>query len=131
MVRQNFGRNQTGQEDAVPATASARAYAVSLERIERSRGATQEDARRSIARRLRVGFGTFNNIVRDRVKRIDERIRDRLHVLLVHELEAEIARLSHDLETVRRSGGALGSDEVREIETHLAAVRQLMGSRKA
>jgi hypothetical protein len=105
---------------------SARDHARSLERIERAKGSTVEVARRRTARRLRVGSGTFENIIRGRVKRVDAWLRDRLQALLVQELEAEIARLEHELQMVRQSGSHLASDQVREIETHLAAARSLI-----
>lgn len=111
-----------------PATAidGARQFAVSLEKLERSKGSTVIEARRRIAGRARVGLGTFENIVRDRVKRIDERIRERLYALLVREIEAEITRLQHELAMVRQSGGQLGSEHVRQIEAHLAAAKSLL-----
>lgn len=104
-------------------------HAKSLERLERARGATVETARTRIARRLRVGIGQFEHVVRGRVKRIDAVIRDRLQALLVREIESEISRLQHELELVRQSGGSLASDQVREIEAHLSAARSLLSSK--
>jgi hypothetical protein len=129
MITTKIVRNLHQEGDAVATTTAndARVYAQSLIRLERSRGSKEEPARRDIARRLRVGVGTFSNIVKDRVKRVDSRIRDRIHALLIRELESEIKRLTHELEIVRRSGVSLGSDQVREIEAHLAAVRSLIG----
>ena len=44
----------------------------------------------------------------------------------VARLEAEIARLSHELEMARQSGAHPASLVVGEIETHLARARELM-----
>lgn len=108
------------------AAVSARTIALSLERLRRGRGATVETARRSIARDIRTGFGTVNNIIRNRVKRVDETIRDRLQARLVRELELEIARLTHELEMVCRGDRPLAEDQMREIEAHIAAAKSLL-----
>lgn len=128
MSRQYFGRFVQEEAEPMPTAeaVSARTIALSLERLKRGRGQSVEDARRSIARDIRTGFGTVNNILRDRVKRVDETIRDRLQARLVRELESEIKRLTHELEVVRRGDQPLGQDQVREIETHIAAARSLL-----
>ncbi len=126
----NLRRNLPTPEDrsVIPASATggARQFAETLERIETSRGSTVNQARRRIANKVRVGIGTFENIVRDRVKRVDERIRERLYALLVRELESEIGRLTHELEMVRQCGDDIGAEHVRQIETHLAAAKNLL-----
>jgi hypothetical protein len=131
MVVQNFQPKHPALEASVvsPQSASAigvRHIAASLERIERSKGSTVEQARRRIASKVRIGVGSVENIIRDRVKRVDEKIRDRLFALFVREIEAEIARLTHDLEMVRTSGVGLSSQHVGEIEAHLSAVKSLL-----
>lgn len=102
---------------------NAIALAQSLERRERSRVDSVPAARRSLADKLRVGVGTFENIVRGRVKTVDAAIRDRLQALLVRELEGEIVRLTHELEIARQGGARLDSEQICEVETHLAAAR--------
>jgi hypothetical protein len=105
--------------------------AQNLERRERARGLTLPDARMRLADKLRIGVGTFENIVRNRVKRVDENIRDRLQALLVRELETEIARLSHELEIARQGGSHIAIEQVGEIETHLTAARSLLNGEDA
>lgn len=100
--------------------------AQSLVRRERARGQTADEARAWLARKLSVGMGTARNLVRGRVKRVDETIRDRLRALLMRELEAEIARLTHELETLRRSGHHLASEHISEVEAHLGAARAIL-----
>jgi hypothetical protein len=102
------------------------AFARDLERRERARVSSLAIARQNVARRLRVGVGTFENLVRDRVKRIDATIRDRLQELLVSELEQEISRLTHELEMARQSGAHPASQHVGEIETYLEKARALL-----
>lgn len=115
----------TSQPDVDPMS-SAVTFARALEKRERPRVSNLQDARRNVARRLRIGTGTFENLVRGRVKRIDATIRDRLQALLVREIEQEISRLTHELEMARQCGAHLASQQVGEIETHLAKARAIL-----
>lgn len=100
--------------------------AQNLERRERLRGVSVSVARETLARKLQVGVGTVERLVRGRVKRIDETIRGRLQALLVRELQAEILRLTHELEIARQSGCHLAGEQVGEIETHLAKAAAIL-----
>lgn len=106
---------------------SAFVFAQALERKERTRVTSVKLARQAIADRLRIGVGTFENLVRGRVKSVDAAIRDRLQALLCRELEAEIARLSHDLQIARQGGAPPTSAEVAEAESLLAKAQILVG----
>lgn len=97
-----------------------------LERRERQRVSSLAQARQRLANKLRIGRGTFENLVRGRVKRIDAVIRDRLHSLLARELEAEIARLTHELDTLRQAGARPDSEHFSEVETYLLRARSLL-----
>jgi len=109
-----------------PKMTCAISLAQTLERKERARGLSVPEARRALARKIKVGVGTIENLVRGRVKRADAAIRDRLEAWMVRELESEILRLTHDLEMARRSGFHLASVEVGEIEAHLAQASALL-----
>jgi hypothetical protein len=99
-----------------------------LERRER-RFLSAPAARRSLARKLRLGIGTLENLVRGRVKRVDAAIRDRLQALLVRELESELTRLTHELEMARQGGVHPASQHISAIEAHLEQARALMQGR--
>jgi len=105
---------------------SAVTWARSLERTERNRLGSVPQARRALARKLRVSVGTVENLIRDRVKRVDAAIRDRLQALVIRELEQEIARLQHELEMARQGGDHPASQHIGAIETHLAQAKALM-----
>lgn len=104
----------------------ARDLAVQLERRERARAGNLDVARTVLARRLGISPSTWRNLALGRLKRLDAWVRDRLQALVVRELEAEIARLTHDLEIARQGGDHLASQHVCEIETHLAAARAIL-----
>lgn len=121
----NIRSLRTHSQDTDQVTASI-AIAQSLEQRERSRVSTVRLARIRVAERLRVGVGTFENLVRGRIKRIDATIRDRLQALLVRELEGEIMRLTHELEIARQCGAHPDSQQMREVETYLAKARHIL-----
>jgi len=104
----------------------ARTLARDLERRERSRAGSVDAARTALARRAGVSPSTWRNLALGRHKRLDAFVRDRLQAMLVRELEAEIARLTHELEIARQGGDHLASQHVREIEAHLAAARTIL-----
>jgi hypothetical protein len=123
IVRQILRTLRTSLQDAcmsVVATAQA------LERRERARAPTLKLARQRLASRLRIGVGTFENLVRGRVKKIDHEIKRRLDDLLVRELEAEIMRLQHELEMARQGGDHPGSEHVLQVERLLSQARALL-----
>jgi hypothetical protein len=105
---------------------TATAIAQSLVRRERARGSSAEMARAWLAGKLKVGMGTTRNLVRGRVKRVDDTIRERLRALLMRELEAEIARLQHELESLKRSGAHLASQQISEVEAHIQAAKAIL-----
>lgn len=109
-----------------PRMSTAIAIAQSLVRRERQRGMSAEASRAWLANKLSVGVGTASNLIRGRIKRVDETIRDRLRALLMRELEAEIQRLSHELEILRCGGHHLASDEISEVETHIARAKAIL-----
>jgi hypothetical protein len=102
------------------------AIAHRLEVIERQRAPTLGIARRRLADKLRIGLGSLENIVRQRVKRIDAEVKRRLDELLVRELNAEIFRLQNELEMARQSGEHPINGHVTEVETLLMRARALL-----
>jgi len=105
----------------------ARDWTRRLERAEASRtGLPIEDARKRVARRLGVLPGTLENIGKGRIKGIRNWVAQKIRQAVIREIEAEIARLQHELEMARRCGTRLDSELVGEIETHLAAVSALL-----
>lgn len=120
---QHYGKSIMG---SVTTIEQARELAIALERRERGRSATLDVARASLARRIGISPVTWRNLALGRLKRIDAWMRDRLQALLIRELEAEIARLTHELEVARQCGDHLASQHVAEIETCLTRARSIL-----
>lgn len=97
-----------------------------LERREADRMGSLEFARTAIARESGMTLSSWRNLVRGRLKRIDAWMRDRLQSLVVRELEQEIRRLSHALETAKRCGARLDSAEISQAESHLEAAKAIL-----
>jgi hypothetical protein len=98
-----------------------------LERREMQRGHKLPDARRRIASRVGAVPGTLINLARGRLKKFDAGLRERIRAALIREIEQEIGRLSHELETLTRAGSHPASAEVCEAQRHLAAAKRLIG----
>jgi hypothetical protein len=106
---------------------TARTLAARLESHERLRnGGSKSQARARLAGKMRVLPGTLYNLARNRLKRLDTELRDRLTAFAIRDLQHEIERLSHELEMARQMGAHPMSRRVGEIETHLAKARALM-----
>lgn len=105
----------------------ARDLARRLEKREWHRsGEEMPIVRAKLARSIGVAPTTWRNLALGRLKRLDAWMRDRLQGLLIRELEAEILRLSHDLDVARQSGARVGGEQVIEIETMLARCKALL-----
>lgn len=65
-------------------------------------------------------------LIRDKYSRVDGEIGRRLDALLIRELEAEFARLSHEYAMAIQCGSHPASEHVGEIEAHMAKIRELM-----
>lgn len=105
-----------------------RKWARDLEDAEASRlGMPLSEARPIIASKFGIPAGTLENMRRNRIKGLRGWIRDRVQALVIREIEAEIQRLTHELEVALRCSAKPGDDEVIAARTALAQARQLIG----
>lgn len=88
-------------------------------------GGTRVEARKRLARRIGIMPGTLYNLAYERLKRLDERVRDRIAAYVVADLNDEIERLSRDLETARTLGSAQDPKLVRQIAEVLKRAQAL------
>jgi hypothetical protein len=109
------------------AVALARNAAQALVDTEERRTRSRMLAYSSVAGRIGRSATWMRSLLAGGVSRVDGEIKRRLDALLIREIEAEIARLTHELEMARRRGDHPASLHVGEIETHLAKVRALIG----
>lgn len=86
-------------------------------------GVPLAQARTIVARRLNLLPGTLENLRRNRVKDVRQRVADRLHAAYLRELEREHAALEHELQCLRATGRRPDSSEMAEIAADLAKVR--------
>jgi capsule polysaccharide export protein KpsE/RkpR len=104
----------------------ARILADSIERREQFRhGGNRAEARIRVARKLGMSTGTLYNLARDRLKRLDAELRNRLATYAIADLENEIASLSTDLATARRLGLPESPSLVGKVSAVLAEAQAL------
>lgn len=114
------------KNDTGVAMGTAAAAASSLVGREEVRSRSRMIAYRAVGAKIGMSATWVRKLVAGGVKAINADVKKRIDDLLVRELEAEIARLTHELEMARQSGAHPASLMVGEIETHLAAARKLM-----
>lgn len=84
--------------------------------------------RKALARDLGCAPGTLENLQRDRLKEVKKNwLQRKLEAFLVREIEGEIRRLTHELETYRLAGGDLGSSpQMARLVGAVEAARKLI-----
>lgn len=127
-IIQLFGTKQPQERALSTATLDDfKRLAEACEKREQLRsGGSREDARQRLARRIGVLPGTLYTLARDRLKRLDANLRDRLTAYAISDLQSEMERLAHDLAMARQMGAHQDSPMVADIEKHLAAARALI-----
>lgn len=115
---------------AVFDVADARDYARKLEKREAEKlGLPREQARASVARKLRMSPGTLENVSRGRLKD-PFRLRgivDRLRQAVAVELNEEITRLTHERDKLLAIGAPPGSPEIIEATHRLREAKAYLG----
>jgi hypothetical protein len=87
-------------------------------------------ARASIARETRIAAGTLENIKRQRTKGVRGWIADTIRGALVRELQREIERLNHELQTLLQRGVDHREPEMAEVQSLIVRVRQSLEAMK-
>ena len=98
-----------------------------LEDLEAKRLGKLSVARERLARQVGCAPGTLETLRKGRLKRIERWLHDKLEALLVHEIEAEIRRLTLELETHRRTrGGAPCSQKMASLVAAVETAQRLI-----
>jgi uncharacterized small protein (DUF1192 family) len=108
------------------AMSTASAVASSLVQREETRSRSRMLAYDAVASKVGMSAAWVRKLVAGTVKSIDAEIKQKLDALLVKELEAEIARLTQELEMARRGARHPAVQHVVEIEAHLSRARSLL-----
>lgn len=87
----------------------------------------EKEAREIVARRAGISPGTLENLRNGRLKQIAAHVYGSLRGLVIRELEAEIARLEHELTVARQTSVRPDDDAIFAAAAQLAAARQLIG----
>ena len=85
------------------------------------------EARPLVARKTGVAPGTLENLRNGRLKAIAAHVYERLRAGVIHELEAEMRHLEHELQILRQTGVDPRSGEDAALVASLAKVREALG----
>jgi hypothetical protein len=105
----------------------ARDYMRHLQRRYARRSGSALNARHGLARDLGVAPGRVERFFAGRVKGVRVVDYERIRALFVHEVGKEIAELAHSAQLARQCGEGFDGESLLEIETHLAAIKKLLG----
>jgi hypothetical protein len=108
---------------------AVRGLVIRAEDFEALRVGSIERARPRIARELGVNPSKLETLRRGRLKGVPGWLRDRIARLVMNQIQAEIARLTHEEQLVRQIGGNARDGDLQEIEASLAALRALIRGR--
>jgi hypothetical protein len=108
---------------------NARAWLDFIEARDAARlGVDRGHARARLASRIGQSPGTLENLGRGRLKRTCAALVEGLRLEFCRAVSREIGRLQHELDMARAAG--LGDADMGEMETHLAALREILARRK-
>ncbi len=131
MVRTETGHFQTQSKGIHMSSVTALSeVAGGMVRREKHRIGSADEARATVARRVRVGVGSLTNIIKRRVKTVSAEVRDRLVSAAIADLTNEIARLEHERQLLLQVGAGALHDDMRALESALATARQAIGRMK-
>ena len=106
---------------------TARKWVVECEdREARRAGLPLPHARASLSRKIGIPAGTLENIRRGRSKGVRSWVLNVLREFVARELEAEIARLTHELAMVRARTGGAESNAEGAARAAIEAARRLV-----
>ena len=108
--------------------AVAEDFADMLERsIALREGVSREIARPIAARRAGVPTGTLYSLARRRLKDVSNSVLRGIGGALIRELQQELARVEHELQTHTQIGDRADSDEVLSMASRREKIREALG----
>lgn len=113
------------------AVASAQMTVRSLVESEERRTRSRLLAYDALARKVGKSASWVRCLLRGGLQSISDEMKRRLDALLIREIEAEIARLEHDLALAKLRGAHPCSSHFNEVEACLSKARSLLEGRAA
>lgn len=115
------------QMNAMADVEAVHRFARTLEDAEAKRlGVRVQEARSSLARRLRTSPGTLENIRRLRTKVVPSWLMARIRAEFVSVLQTEIIRLEYEITIARQIGLDHRDDDLQAAEAQLATAREIL-----
>ena len=97
-----------------------------IEREARRSHVKHAAAQELVARRLGEARGAIANLRSGRLKNLSFRLCERVRQAFIREMEAEIARLTHEVEVARQMGVRPDADEMLAAQSLLSQARALI-----
>ena len=91
--------------------------------IARRRGLSAKEALPVAARAVRAGAGTFENLIRGRIKDIGAHLNDALRQALIRELMLELEAHANELAVILADGADPTGGEAGEVVERIAQIR--------
>jgi hypothetical protein len=88
------------------------------------------EARITLARRLRTSPGTLENIRRLRTKMVPNWLMARIKAEFVSVLQAEIARLEHEITVANQTGAHHSDDALQAAQAQVVAAKEILRAAK-
>lgn len=89
-------------------------------------GSSRAGARVEIARKLGIGSGTLENLIRDRVKTVSADLAAQIQRLWINTIEAKMAHLEHERDLARKNHIDLSADDLGRLDSLLEEARVLL-----
>lgn len=93
----------------------------------RRAGLSRAEARPALARRIGVPQGKLYSLARRRLKDVSNRLLNKIGNGLIAELQAELARVEHDLQIRTQIGDRPDSGEVLSLASRREKIREALG----
>lgn len=124
MNSHRFGIIQPKQETEMSSVPALAQVARGMIQREKNRLGCPQAARDTVARRIKIGAGSLSNLIRERIKTVSADLRDRLVSAAIADLTNELTKLEHERQLLLQMGTSPDHDDMRSLESALAAARQ-------
>jgi hypothetical protein len=126
-VKVSIRDGESNQMNAMTDVEAVHRLARTLEDAEAKRlGVRLQEARSSLARRLRTSPGTLENIRRLRTKVVPSWLMARIRAEFVSVLQAEITRLEHEIHISQQIGLDHHDDDLQAAQAQIVAAKEIL-----